>query len=289
MIWPCIHLDFHGDISFPGAPLVDPALLASQAAMCFSHSIPWNRCQPAIPALDFRWKCQEQELLESMRELLALLMFQWQLERHLATLRLRDDLRLVLTVLERRVKFLGRSSRQPPVSYGRPGTISGFCADSPLATCSLPFSTGLKSGPRLKAKWSSYWIVHAEAWTCNGWDKNRMERTALKLKQRLLGGPDHCRIVDLIQYQCTRHRFRANNDSLTRTSQRLHHKWRAGIIPRMVCWIRLGNSDIEPDGAAQTPSRLVGWHSVWIVSIASRLHAAHRTGFQCTLVDGYVS
>ena len=50
--------------------------------------------------------------MESMRELLALLMFQWQLERLLVTHRLRDDLRLVLAVLERRVKFLRQV--QPP-------------------------------------------------------------------------------------------------------------------------------------------------------------------------------
>ena len=47
-----------------------------------------------------------------MRELLALLMFQWQLERLLVTPSLRDDLRLVLAVLERRVKFLRQV--QPP-------------------------------------------------------------------------------------------------------------------------------------------------------------------------------
>ena len=50
--------------------------------------------------------------MESMRELLALLMLQWQLERLLVTPRLRDDLRLVLAVLERRVKFLRQV--QPP-------------------------------------------------------------------------------------------------------------------------------------------------------------------------------
>eukprot|EP00435_Cladocopium_sp_Y103_P000300 s5335_g1.t1 len=55
---------------------------------------------------------QERELLEGMRELLALLMFQWHLERHVVTLRLGDDLRMVLAVLERRVRFLRQA--QPP-------------------------------------------------------------------------------------------------------------------------------------------------------------------------------
>ncbi|CAL1168286.1 unnamed protein product [Cladocopium goreaui] len=55
---------------------------------------------------------EERQFLESMRELLALLMLQWQLERLLVTPRLRDDLRLVLAVLERRVKFLRQV--QPP-------------------------------------------------------------------------------------------------------------------------------------------------------------------------------
>ena len=50
-----------------------------------------------------------------MRELLALLMFQWQLERVLVTPRLRDDLHVVLAVLERRVKFL--SQAQPPTRH----------------------------------------------------------------------------------------------------------------------------------------------------------------------------
>ena len=89
--------------------IIDWSMSVSQAAMHFNHSIPWNRCQPT---LDCPWKWQERQFLESMRELLALLMLQWQLERLLVTPSLRDDLRLVLAVLERRVKFLRQV--QPP-------------------------------------------------------------------------------------------------------------------------------------------------------------------------------
>eukprot|EP00435_Cladocopium_sp_Y103_P014548 s4708_g3.t1 len=55
---------------------------------------------------------QERQRLEEMPELLVLLILQWHVQSHAAKLRLDEPLRLVLAVLERRVKLL-REARPP--------------------------------------------------------------------------------------------------------------------------------------------------------------------------------